>query len=205
VPLTSIGEDLPQVLNAWFKEAERLDSVYEVFFGTLYNTRAYPRSQFLSLMQAAESFHRTTKSGKYVRPEKYEEFRKEMVSAIPEEATPELKSKLYGTLKYGNEYSLNERIKEIVDSLPGREILKKNPTFAQDVVATRHYLTHLDERGKAKALHGADLEAANEDLRILLTSLFLTRLDIDLSAVFNATVSMISRRPEFLDIETNNS
>ena len=59
----------------------------------------------------------------------------------------------------------------------------------------------VDEEGKAKALHGADLDAANEDLRILLTSLFLGRLDIDPQAVFNATMTMIRKRPEYLDID----
>ena len=201
VPLPSIEEDLSQVLNAWFEEAERLDPVYEVFFGTLYNTRAYSRSQFLSLMQAAESFHRTTKSGKYVRSDKYKEYSRVMKDAIPEAAPDALKSKLQSMFDFGNEYSLPKRIEELVDSLPGREIIKKNPNFVKQVVETRNSLTHLTKKRKAKVLRGADLDNANEDLRILLTSLFLRRLDIDPEAVYKATTTMVKKRGEYFSIQ----
>jgi hypothetical protein len=203
VPLPSIGEDLPQVLNAWFEEAERLDSVYEVFFGALYNTRAYPRSQFLSLMQAAESFHRATKSGKYVRQGEYKEYSLVIKDAIPEGAPDDLKRKLRTNIELGNEYSLPNRIKELVNTLPGREIIKKNPDFVDQVVKTRNSFTHLTKKrkGNDKVLRGANLDHANEDLRILLTSLFLRRLDIDAQVVSNATMTMIRKRPEYLDID----
>jgi hypothetical protein len=206
VPLPSIQEDLSQVLNAWFEEAERLDLVYEVFFGTLYNTSAYPRSQFLSLTQAAESFHRITKFGKYVRQDKYKEFSYAMKAAIPEAAPDALKNKLRSLFDFGNEYSLRNRIEDLTNSFPGREIIKKNPNLVKQVVETRNSFTHLSKNSKTKkrkanVLNGADLEAANEDLRILLTSLFLRRLDIDSGAVYNATRTMIRGRGEFLEID----
>jgi hypothetical protein len=201
LPLPSIAPDLPQILNTWFREAEILGPIYEVFFGALYNTWSYPQSEFLSLMQAAESFHRKTRANKYVGEEKYEELLREIVGGIPESVPNDLKSRLKDMLKYGNEYSLRKSIRELADSMPGREIISEHPDFVNEVVETRHYLTHLNEELKDKALHGAALDNANEELRILLTSLLLKRLDINPRAVYNATMTMINRRWEYIPRE----
>lgn len=199
LPLPSIAPDLSIVLNAWFKDVERLDPVHEVFFGALYNTRAYPQSQFLSLMQAAESLHRRTRFGKYVREEKYEEYRREMVACIPGPVNKDHRESLKARLKYGNEYALRKRLQELLRLYPGKELIEANPNFINDIVNTRNYLTHLTDELKDKALHGTALLKANDDLRYLLTILLLRRLEISGATVYEASLRI--ERSEYLSLE----
>jgi hypothetical protein len=45
-------------LNAWFDRARPLRPVYTLYFSALYSERMYLESEFLSLAQALETFHR---------------------------------------------------------------------------------------------------------------------------------------------------
>jgi hypothetical protein len=57
-------------LQNWFGKAGLLKPVYDLFFGTLYNPSMYLEFQFLSLIQAIESFHRRRYGGEYLLGEK---------------------------------------------------------------------------------------------------------------------------------------
>jgi hypothetical protein len=186
LPLPSIVSDLPKIFNSWFRTAEAFGPVYDLFLGALYNTKAYPQSEFLSLMQALESYHRRTRRGKYVRDEEYEEYRRAIVSGIPGVVPKGLKDSLKKRLEYGNEYSLRKRLKELITPFPEKLILKANPNFINEVVDTRNYLTHYTDELKEKALHGPRLLKANEDLRALLTSLLYRRLGVDPGIAYGA-------------------
>ena len=57
-------------IQNWFGKADKLKPVYDLFFGTLYNPSMYLELQFLSLIQAIESFHRRRYGGEYLLGEK---------------------------------------------------------------------------------------------------------------------------------------
>jgi len=204
IPLPNIASNLTSILYAWFEDAERLAPVYEAFFGALYNTKAYPQSQFLSLMQTAESFHRRTRPGKYVQEETYEEYRQEMVACIPNSVERDHRESLKTRLKYGNEYSLRKRLQELFAQYPARDLVRDlteaNPNFVNDIVGTRNYLAHLTDELKNKALFGPALLKANDDLRLILTGLLLRRLGIGGLTAYRAITERIERW-EYLDWE----
>jgi len=56
LPLPIIQAEIAGILDSWFQNAQRLRSVYDIFFGTLFNTEMYLEAHFLSLCQAMRAF-----------------------------------------------------------------------------------------------------------------------------------------------------
>lgn len=181
LPFPRISEQIANVLSLWFTNACRLRTVYDLFFGTFYNPDMYLEFQFLSLMQALESFHRVTKSGKYLNDNDWSPFRETLANAIPAELESGHKESLKGRIKYGNEYSLRKRIGELLENLDKETVSLLSPTekyFTGILVDTRNYLTHYDDDLKYVALKNEDLYWANQRLRILITLLLLKEIGI---------------------------
>ena len=140
-------------LRNWFEKAHLLKPTYNLYFGILYNPHLYLESQFLSLTQAIESYHQRVYGGEYLSDEDYKVVYNslvEVVKAMPQDTKGSLKDRLKEYLKYGNEFSLRTRLKEVVNDYGVLTTLFINnkDTFINDVVETRNYLTHYDEDSK---------------------------------------------------------
>jgi len=173
-----ISDRFESFLRNWFKDADLLEPVYDLYFGTFYNPRMYLEHQFLSLIQAIESFHQRIYGGEYVSDEDYNKVYDTLVDAIPNGIGGDLKERLKEYLKYGNEFSLRKRLKEIFDKY--QEILDgftvdKN-AFIIKVVDTRNYQTHHDADLKEHAARGEDLYRLIQKLKMLLETCLLTEL-----------------------------
>ena len=165
-------------LQNWFDKAELLKPVYDLFFGTLYKPSMYLEVQFLSLIQAVESYHRRRFGGKYLSDEDYKEVCDTLVNAIPDRAEGGFKDSLKNRIQYGNEFSLRTRLRRLFDSDEYREILSEfaenKNAFIGEMVDTRNYLTH--HEGKEKAAIGEELDPFIQKLKILLEICLLTEL-----------------------------
>jgi len=102
------GHEAEYVSN-WFKMAERLKPVADLYFGTLYNPSAYLDFNFLCLAHAAEAYHRHVIGGEDVPAEDHEKRMGEVVGAVPEQYQKWLREKL----RWSNELSLRRRLKEL--------------------------------------------------------------------------------------------
>lgn len=181
IPFPRISETIPALLSLWFTKAQHLRSVYDLFFGTFYNPGMYLQFQFLSLMQALESFHRVTKGGKYLSNEDWNPFRATLSCAISTDLESGHRESLKSRIKYGNEYSLRKRISELLETIDAKTLSLLSPTdkyFTGVVVDTRNYLTHYDDELKNVSLKNADLYWANQRLRILITVLLLKEIGV---------------------------
>lgn len=165
-------------LQNWFDKAELLKPVYGLFFGTLYKPSMYLEVQFLSLIQAVESYHRRRFGGKYLSDEDYKEVCDTLVNAIPDSVEGGFKDSLKSRIRYGNEFSLRTRLRRLFDSDEYQEILSEfaenKNAFIGEVVDTRNYLTHYE--GKEKAAIGEELDPFIQKLKILLEICLLTEL-----------------------------
>ncbi len=174
----NISDRFEVFLGNWFKKADLLKPVYDLYFGTLYNPRMYLEHRFLSLIQAIESFHQRIYGGEYLSNKEYKEIYNALVNAIPDGVRSDLKDRLKEYLKYGNEFSLRKRLKEIFDKY--QEILNgfigDKDAFIEKVVATRHYHTHHDEDLKQHAASGEVLYRLTQKLEMLLVICLLTEL-----------------------------
>lgn len=182
VHLPKVEDRIAEILEAWFSKRERLGQVYELFLGAEYSPSLYPHLHFLSLMQALETYHRHVSVGKHLPDTEYETVRESLVSAIPAGTPTPLRDSLKERLKYGNEYSLRKRLKEIFAGISdgNKKLIAPNiATFISNVADTRNYLTHYTDHLREETLEGVDLFNAILRLKILLTVLLLKELGIE--------------------------
>jgi hypothetical protein len=173
-----ISNRFESFLRNWFEKKDLLEPVYNLYFGTLYNPRMYLEHRFLSFIQAIESFHQRTYGGGYLSDEDYKVVYNALVTAIPEGVRSDLKDRLKEYLKYGNEFSLRKRLKEVFDKyqeILDRFIENKND-FVEKVVNTRNYLTHHDKELKERAANGEDLYRLTQKLKMCLEICLLIEL-----------------------------
>lgn len=74
-----IQEKFEIFLNNWFSKAKLLRPVYNLFFGLRYNPGGYLQYQFLTLVQALETYHRRTKCNYVCSPDEHEKMLKEIL------------------------------------------------------------------------------------------------------------------------------
>jgi hypothetical protein len=173
---------LDKFLNNWFKYSDTLDPVYELFFGTYY-AQLYVHFYFLSLIQAIEAFHRRIyeDKGKYLFDVDYELLRISLTNSVPlkfpdgRNYPAGLRDALKNKIKYGNEYSLRTRLKQMSNDIwgPLDPLLYENKNkFNNYVVCTRNYLTHYENDPDCRVFRGKELININ----LVLQSIFLVTM-----------------------------
>jgi len=165
-----IADRWETLLRNWFKNARLLEPVYNLYFGTFHNPHLYLEHQFLSIVQALESYHRRVYGGKYVTDEEYNIIMNHLVEAIPPGTPHNLRDRLKTYLKYGNEFSLRKRLKEIVKDCGGflEDYLGESDKFIDDTVNIRNYLTHYDGDPPADMIKVPELYRLTLKLKLLV-------------------------------------
>ena len=110
--------------------------------------------------------------------------------AIPPSIPQGLRDSLISKLKYGNEISLRNRLKELLNGLIWDDCLinfiKNRGQFIAAVVDTRNYLVHYDKSLEENALTASGLSHCNELLRLVLFVLLYQHIGIPTDLVSNA-------------------
>ncbi len=170
------------ILDSWFSKAELLETVCDLFFGVIYNNYLFLQFQFLGLIQALETYCRRVQGGNYLPEADYEKIAAALKAALPPNTPQDLRNSLVqGKIKYGNEYSLRKRLRELLCSLDDEtaKLVADSPgKFVEDVTATRNYLTHYTSELSAQAFKGGDLYSAYLRLRTLLTIILFKELGL---------------------------
>ena len=199
-----ISDRFESFLRNWFKKADALKSVYDLYFGTLYNPHAYLEQQFLSLVQAIEAFHRYAYKDrdKYLTKDKYLQVKNKLMEAIPDWVDNAWKDKLKGFLKYGNEFSLPKRLNQIVEEYSEvvNKFINNKKNFVGKIVNTRNYLVHRDEELRECAASGGELGQLTQRLKALLEVCLLKELGFSLKEIKGITKSKIHISGKFIEI-----
>lgn len=151
---SDVGEDFAGKFDSWLTNYQKYVAPFNLYFAVNKGRELYLDNKFLMLAQACESLHRHTSSSKAFPEEKYEELTVLLESAVPKE----FKDWLEPRLKYGNEPSLRQRLKELFSEFTyifGDT--KKTKPRIDKIVATRNYLTHYDAAGKKQSAEGGQL------------------------------------------------
>ena len=165
-------------LRNWFKKADLLEPIFNLYFGTFYNPRMFLEHRFLSLVQAVESYHQRVCGGEYLQEKEYRPVYEALVKAIPSWIVGDFRSSLKNRLKYGNEYSLRKRLKEIFDKYSDilSRFIENKENFIERVVDTRNYLTHWREGLRKHAAQGEELYHLTQKLKMILEICLLAEL-----------------------------
>lgn len=183
--LGSVRGQLESLLKNWFDKIELLEPVYDMYFGTLYNSHMFLQQKFLSLIQGVESYHRRVFDGYESPPEQHKKRLQDIIKVVPDE----YKNWLQNQLSDSNELSLKKRLEELVRTY---SFLGFDAESVEKLKNARNYLTHFDENKKQYA-RADELFTLTRKLRALTESILLTELGLP-----RAEVEAIMKRIESL-------
>ncbi|OAA19509.1 HEPN domain-containing protein [Kosmotoga sp. DU53] len=185
VNLEDVRNKFDSIVNQWFVIEKELAKAVNLFVALFFNKHLYLESKFIILMQSIEAFHRQKFVGKLLPDDEFERVytkAKEIIeSKLKGTVSQDILERISQQLHYCNEYNLNKRLKEVLNSLPVslRTLVTKNPKkFTHLIVNTRHDMTHPSNKSREKILKGEALVYANERLMLLCHILYLRELGV---------------------------
>jgi hypothetical protein len=184
-----IQNKFQKILNTWFKNFQVLSSSYHLFFETAYQSGLNLENKFLNIVHAIESYHRNNKAYQsvYMDKDRYkEEIYSNIIKYIPKELEDDFKSSLKSRVKFGYEYSLRRRIKELFNSNEAflKSFICCSDDLQKQIVDTRNYYTHYDEKSKF-VMENLELYNLCEKLKVIFIALFLFDIGFDKMEVKN--------------------
>jgi hypothetical protein len=186
VSYREIAERLPDVLSAWESLFGTMRIVLDAYFATHYASEMFLEHRFLSLVQAAESYHRRRFGGTYQDRETYTSgVYQSLIAAIPPDLEAGFKESLRNRLKYHFEWSLRRRISDLLNKMPPNSELQVPAWFSRVVSASRNDLTHLSDDFDAKTTSD-QLGILADGLEVILKTHLLKDLGISLGGATSA-------------------
>jgi len=192
IPYPFIKKKFEKYLNDWYKKVDEIKTTCQFLFGVLVQKGMPIDFQFLALIQAFESYHRSKKDDKYLPDSSYGPIQKVILKAIPNNVSSDHRSALKYRIKYGNEYSLRKRFNLILNSIHDsfrQKIIINDVNFVNKVVSTRNYLIHRDESDKKNVMNSREMLRASDSLKVLLMVLMLNELGLDFSTIEKAILA----------------
>jgi hypothetical protein len=180
--LEKLGAERQAAVARWHKARQNYGPTFDLYFSVRANRGIPIEHQFLFLVQALESYHRRAFQQD---PSQFKRLclkRDAVINAAPAEHRKWLK----GKLRHAHEPALEQRLKELHESLPAaiRGAIGDGATFAQLMARTRNYLTHFDESAKQGALTTLDeYWGATEQMTAMLMMVFVNTIGLTEAAV----------------------
>lgn len=165
-----------KVMARWFERENFVKALSGLYFNVLYSPSRLFESELLLLTQALERYHRLRFGGRYVTEAEYDTTRRALVGAIPQTLEADFREALKSRIKYGAEFSLRKRLKNLIAHLPDavRQLIALH---IPAVVDSRNYYTHYDPTLKPGAAAGGDLQILIGKLSALVVALIYFEID----------------------------
>lgn len=183
--LNEIQENFELIMSKWWIKTEVFKSIFDIYFGTIFNSKMFLQNTYLSLAQCIESYHR--KSPRFldyqIHPEEYKErieIVKTSLKSQTQLTTNQIKS-LINTLKMGNSLSLENRIQQLLITYPSISpiIVGNVNNFPNTIILNRNNLTHLDPKPDIKYATFEELYDLSIRMRLLLITIILDELGFE--------------------------
>ncbi|OMC63684.1 hypothetical protein BK126_26175 [Paenibacillus sp. FSL H7-0326] len=174
IPLKEIRVEINELLQNWFKKSDKLQPIYNLYFSTIYNDRLNLENRFLNMVQALESYHRRTYGkGETIMPkDEYEQLKSKLNDFLQAELSSDLDSynAMRNKLSHLNETTLRHRLLYLIKTHQDiiAFLMEIDEKLIGDIVVTRNYFTHWDDKYKQKALSENDLVVATQKLEFIL-------------------------------------
>jgi hypothetical protein len=172
------SSQLAAAFAGWLSRSKQLEPFEDLIYGTIRGNSFFVQTEFLSLAQAIESFHRLTSDSAILPSEQFKAIRKSVLEAIDESCDGPIATRLKEAIGHANEPTLQNRIDELLLRLPRAHVTKllgSPEEFSQTLRQTRNYLTHPGTtRGSKVVTRSGGLFLINQKLHALLRFLVLT-------------------------------
>lgn len=189
----SVKEDAPRHFDLFNKVRKKASPSLDLYTGRLYGPTGYVVREFADLTQGLEGLHRVCRGGAYMEePQFTSTVYPQLVDSIPNTLSNEHKQRLKGALRYGYEYSLRTRLKEILDRHEAivTTVLDKPKSWVEPIVKLRNDLAH------ALEMPGGNKESLKRCFRLMQAVRFL--FQIELLDLLGFRQDWISKRAETL-------
>ena len=173
--LTDVADEWPHMIDRWLSISGRLGPTSDVIFALDYNDAMYLEHRFLSVAQAAESFHRRCYGGKRMPTDEHRRRVTDIIEAVPEEHRIWLQS----LLQNSNQLSLLERLQDLLDRtrLVIQPLLRDEASFSKNVRDVRNRMTHQTDKPFTEREH-LDAMGLTYVLSIILKSCLLIEMGL---------------------------
>jgi hypothetical protein len=181
--LRHTNSQLAHAITTWLSESEGFREIENLLLGVLRKGKLFVETEFLSLAQALEGFHRAT-GGEDLKMDRasFKELRGKIENFLEEQnVDTETAKKVNAAVANCNQTSFRSRLLELSQRLSQETIgqMKIDPeAFAASVVKTRNFFTHAGSSSdeKKEPLRGGDLFLLSQKMRALLRGVFLLHL-----------------------------
>jgi hypothetical protein len=189
---------LAAAILRWLETLETFRPFEALAYGTVRNSKLFVDTEFLSLAQAIESFHRVTDSAVMTdRPQ----FKKILASLQENILTlcgdSDIATRLLESIQHANEPNFKERIKRLFSRISEqnlRRLLGDPGEFEQTLRQTRNFFTHPGIKKQSKVLTDPkDIFLFNQKLHALLRLLVLIHLGFPERSAIEATIEQSLR------------
>jgi hypothetical protein len=147
-----ISHFVAPILN-WLSSPEEFLPFENLVYGTIRNSSLFVETEFLSLAQALEAFHRLTDSTTVIDSQSFKEIRGSIETHIDAVcASSPIAPRLKESINHANEPTFQKRIEGLLARIPEKhrdQLLGSPEKFERTLRQTRNYLTHpgIDQRG----------------------------------------------------------
>jgi hypothetical protein len=180
VKYKDIETEFEHIIKDWYSKHLELESVFYLMLNSFKEKNLFSEDKFMDNARAIESYHRRTHNNQIISEKDYSNKINKILSEVSlcEEDLEWLANKL----KYGNEPSLSQRIKELIKENQNSYIKKRIPStkkFSRQVVEARNYYTHYDDSSEKNILKSTDLFYITQKIMGLLYSCIFKEIGIN--------------------------
>jgi hypothetical protein len=169
-------------ITIWLSESSRFRAIENLLLGVLRKGKLFLETEFLSLAQALEGFHRVTGKDDKLDKATFKELREKIEQFLKDQNVDEETAKrVNSAVSMSNQTSFRSRLKELCSRITEETLDKMEiapAEFIDAIVHTRNFLTHAggspDE--KKQPVMGSDMFFLNWKMRALLRGVFLLHL-----------------------------
>jgi len=184
------SSQLATAIASWFSTPEEFIPLENLIYGTIRHSSLFVETEFLSLAQALESFHRLIDKSTVVEPLLFGQVLKTLCRFISESwGSSPIAGRLLDGIRYANEPTFQTRIQSLLARInPERlEKLIGDPVvFERTLRQTRNHFTHPGIRKKENVLtDGKGIFLFNQKLHVLLRLLMLKSSGFSEEVVFD--------------------
>jgi hypothetical protein len=186
VSALSLGDGFAEMIRQWFPLQSALAGAGRALFGALNAERIHLENRLLTVMSAAEGYHRALHEEKPLEDATHERLVKEMLGLLPDETH----RKVYrDPLRYANSQRQRGRLRELMEQAETvvPDLGPLVATTVNQLVNARNYFTHFDEEGQPAVPDFRELFRLTNRLILVLQINLLLDLGLDAERIGQST------------------
>lgn len=183
-------ETLGKSLRMWFGMPHALDTVKNLFFSRHYAEAIYLQHDYITLVQAIESFHRETRGGRFLAKPIWKAVRHALWTAIDSKTIPlsaDDRAAIKQRLSHVAEHTLASRLDDLLEIFKDFTVMfvPDRTDFIRNVIKVRNYWTHYDSKRATGRLDELEIHALTIRLETLMELCWANYIEVPRAVMVN--------------------